>query len=121
MHIVDFACCRWSWSLVWIIQPTSSDTDAEATDIAVAEFSSKAISMRVRMGVALVVAGVALQNIAVDRLRLHAMQLLRHYVGLAKGALALNTGSTRVHAILDAVDNGERVGLVDWPRHMASA
>ena len=59
--------------LVRVIQTTSGDANAEATDVVMVESSRKAVSVRVRGGNTLVVTGVALQNIAVNRLRLHGM------------------------------------------------
>lgn len=107
--------------LVRVAQTTGGDTNAETTDIVVIESSREAVSVRVGGGNALIVARVTLQNIAIDRLRLHVMELLRRHVSLAEGTLALDTGSTGVHAVLNAVDVGQGIGLVNWLRHMASA
>lgn len=107
--------------LVRVAQTTGGDTNAETTDIVVIESSREAVSVRVGGGNALIVARVTLQNIAIDRLRLHVMELLRCHVSLAEGTLALDTGSTGVHAVLNAVDVGQGIGLVNWLRHMASA
>ena len=52
--------------LVRVIQTTSGDANAEATDVVMVESSRKAVSVRVRGGNTLVVTGVALQNIAIN-------------------------------------------------------
>lgn len=112
--------------LVVIIGSPSAESDApEGTDIVEPRYPRKSVSVRVRRRDALVMARVALQDVAVDRLWLHVMQL-RGDVALVKRALILESRPTsRVQAALSSVDLNHLVlvdlVLMDRLRNVASA